>query len=79
MPNFSKAGFTQVAGVLSAQEAVLIAKTKPTAIGVPYALEGRREELNHVQFLEAMAVIPSNVISLWITYLEDPSKILAFC
>ncbi len=71
-------GFTQVAGVLCADEVRLIASTGPEAIGVPYALEGRKEELTHEQFLEVMKAIPTSTLPLWITYLEDAATILDF-
>ncbi len=71
-----KKGLVQVAGVVSAQETADLVKWQPEAIGIPYALEGRKEDLDHLGFLAAVKQVPNSLLSIWITYLTQAPRLI---
>ena len=71
-----KRGSVQVAGITSAAEAGFLRRLSPEAIGIPYDLEGRKEDLSPEGFLASVKEVTAPVRSIWITYVSDFNRLV---
>jgi len=66
----------QIAGVLDAAEAAMLADAGADALGLPLRLAVHAEDLTEARAARIVAALPDNVLAVCITYLEDPDEIL---
>lgn len=71
-----KRGSVQIAGITSVAEARSLRQWAPEAIGIPYDLQGRKEDLGEESFLASVKAVTPPVRSIWITYVTDFNRLV---
>jgi phosphoribosylanthranilate isomerase len=70
-------GAVQIAGVADADEARLLVECGVDYLGFPFRLDFHREDCNEEEAARIVAALPARVEAVLITYLADPSEVVA--